>query len=181
VVKLSLHLDEVAIEIKTLLQMKKLRNSSGVSELIVYNLLFLKNFDENSSAEEVCSYYIMPRYTSTLEHYFKIKIPDTASILRAACILISSLKTVHSTGRTYNDMKPENVMVRDKKVVLIDFGFADKFVNQDGTHVAEDTTVCSFKGNLAFASLRALNFKTTTRKDDLCSLAYMIMYFFNDK
>ena len=47
--------------------------------------------------------------------------------------LVDILKIIHTSHRTYNDLKPENVMIdinKDglPKVHLVDFGFADKFV-----------------------------------------------------
>ena len=47
--------------------------------------------------------------------------------------LVDILKIIHTSHRTYNDLKPENVMIDMNKeglpkVHLVDFGFADKFV-----------------------------------------------------
>lgn len=70
----------------------------------------------------------------------------------------------------------------DPEVFLIDFGFARKFVNKDGqTHVADSKAVNEFSGNLHFASERQMNFLETSRKDDLVSLFYLLIYMLNDK
>jgi hypothetical protein len=37
-------------------------------------------------------------------------------------------------------------------VTLIDYGFADKFVNDDGSHVSSKECVDTFQGNMLFAS-----------------------------
>ena len=51
---------------------------------------------------------------------------------------------VHKANRTFNDLKPENIMIdkdygsRKIKVYLVDFGFADKFISDgSGKHIDE--------------------------------------------
>jgi len=39
--------------------------------------------------------------------------------------------------------------------------------------------VDTFRGNLRFSSLNSLYFKTTSRRDDLISLCYMMIYAIN--
>ena len=68
---------------------------------------------------------------------------------------------------------------RGLKATLIDYGFANKYVDENGDHVSEEETIGKFQGNLLFASLHQLNFKKTSRKDDLTSLSYLLLYLFN--
>ena len=68
--------------------------------------------------------------------------PDT--ILSVAYELIDSLKSVHSTGRTYNDIKPENVMITGSNVTLVDYGLALKFIDNKGKHFLPDEEVSKF-------------------------------------
>lgn len=70
------------------------------------------------------------------------------------------LKIVHTSHRTYNDLKPDNIMINilengALKVTLIDYGLADKYV-EDGSsdHISSDSSVQTFRGNLFFSSLR---------------------------
>ena len=100
---------------------------------------------------------------------------------KLAVQILESLQTVHSTRRTFNDLKPENIMLKDSKVSLIDFGFCKKYVNSDGKHCREDDEVDSFRGNFIFATQRQLQFLMTTRKDDLLSLGYFLIYLLNDQ
>ena len=49
--------------------------------------------------------------------------------------LVDILKIVHTSHRTYNDLKPDNVMVDmtedgQSKVHLVDYGFAEKYVKE---------------------------------------------------
>ena len=61
--------------------------------------------------------------------------------------LIDIIELVHSKGRTYNDIKPLNVMMTDGKVTLIDYGLCDRFVDKDG-HIAKGATKDKFRGNI---------------------------------
>ena len=42
------------------------------------------------------------------------------------------------------------------RVNLIDFGFAETFVNEKGQHIDEQEQVDFFRGNMLFASVRQL-------------------------
>lgn len=70
------------------------------------------------------------------------------------------LKIVHTSHRTYNDLKPENIMIDiredgSEKVTLVDYGLADKFVEEGSKdHISLDRKVNVFHGNIVFSSLR---------------------------
>ena len=57
------------------------------------------------------------------------------------CIqLINILEKVHQAGITYNDLKPDNIMLNNNskgqvKVTLIDYGFANTFIDDYGDHI----------------------------------------------
>ena len=65
-------------------------------------------------------------------------------------------------------------------VTLIDFGYAQTFINEDGKHIAHDEEIGFFQGNLMFSSVHQMNFKKTSRRDDLISLAYLLIYSLNN-
>jgi|TARA_B110001450_G_C17190662_1_gene307221 hypothetical protein len=67
----------------------------------------------------------------------------------------------------------------DNNVVLIDFGYASRFQDKDGKHIKQHE-VESFKGNILFASIDQLDFQSATRKSDLISICYMLIFMLND-
>jgi serine/threonine protein kinase len=90
--------------------------------------------------------------------------------------LLGCLQLVHEGRRTFNDLKPENIMIDDQmEVTLIDFGLCQKYV-KSGLHLEQGDQVTHFQGNLTFASLNQLNFLSTTRRDDILSLTYLLIY-----
>lgn len=69
----------------------------------------------------------------------------------------------------------------EPEVYLIDFGFAAKFIEDDSkTHIDFCSQTDLFEGNLLFASLDQMKFLKTSRRDDIISVYYLIIYLIND-
>ena len=68
---------------------------------------------------------------------------------------------------------PSNSNSSDIK--LIDFGIATEYLDKERNHI-KCQELKYFEGTTAFSSYNALNFKTTSRKDDMISLYYIIVY-----
>ena len=64
-------------------------------------------------------------------------------------------------------------------IVLIDYGYASYYRDNNGIHFSEDKDD-KFQGNILFASLNRLNFIKPSRRDDLYSLCKMMIYLLND-
>jgi len=62
---------------------------------------------------------------------------------------------------------------------LIDFGLAQKFVDEDGKHKVK-TDLRKFSGNFLFASLNSCRGYNKSRRDDVESLFYMLIYLLNN-
>ena len=65
-------------------------------------------------------------------------------------------------------------------IVLIDFGVSAKYITSEGCHISDLELKESFQGNILFSSLDQMEFKFTSRKDDMISLCYMLFYMLND-
>lgn len=100
--------------------------------------------------------------------------------------LLDSLKLMHQAGFLYNDLKLNNIVIGDApeykdhdqtlhKIRLIDFGLTQKYQDNTGNHVALKKHG-TFKGNIIFASKNAFNLLTQSRRDDLISLCYFLLY-----
>ena len=100
--------------------------------------------------------------------------------------LIEALQVVHEAGYVYNDIKLENIMIQkskdesdiDPKIVLVDFGMAMKYADEDGKHL-KNMEMDKFCGNLIFASENVLDFNRPSRRDDLIMLCYFLIYLLN--
>ncbi|KAK4276977.1 hypothetical protein QN277_015056 [Acacia crassicarpa] len=108
------------------------------------------------------------------------------SIDMVACIAIeaiSILEKMHSKGYVHGDVKPENFLLGppgtpdEKKLFLVDLGLATRWRdNSTGLHVEYDQRPDVFRGTVRYASVHAHLGRTGSRRDDLESLAYTLIF-----
>ncbi|XP_061367501.1 casein kinase 1-like protein HD16 isoform X1 [Gastrolobium bilobum] len=110
----------------------------------------------------------------------------TMSTEMVACIAIeavSILEKMHSRGYVHGDVKPENFLLGppgtpdEKKLFLVDLGLATKWRDgATGLHVEYDQRPDVFRGTVRYASVHAHLGRTGSRRDDLESLAYTLVF-----
>lgn len=103
-----------------------------------------------------------------------------------ACIAVESLsilEKMHSRGYVHGDVKPENFLLgqpstsQEKKLFLVDLGLATKWRDStSGLHVDYDQRPDMFRGTVRYASVHAHLGRTASRRDDLESLAYTLIF-----
>lgn len=102
-----------------------------------------------------------------------------------ACIAVESLsilEKMHSKGYVHGDVKPENFLLgqpstpQEKKLFLVDLGLATKWRDSNGMHVEYDQRPDMFRGTVRYASVHAHLGRTASRRDDLESLAYTLIF-----
>ena len=151
--------------------------------------------NENTSA----CYFIMPRYGQQLFNIFidNDKNLSNASILEIGLKILNILEVIHESGFVYNDLKLQNILVdyhvnvenqfddpysnifKNIDLKLVDYGLATSWVDpRTGCHI-EPCKTKLFRGNMYFSSVNQLKYKTASRRDDLHSLAYLMIYLLN--
>ena len=99
--------------------------------------------------------------------------------IKTTCILliqmITILEYIHSKNIIHRDIKPENfamgIDINEKYVYLLDFGLAKKFYSYSRKINTKKLT-----GTANYASINSLKGFEQSRRDDLESLSYVIMY-----
>eukprot|EP00889_Picochlorum_renovo_P001270 jgi/Picre1/28300/NNA_003706.t1 len=103
-----------------------------------------------------------------------------------ACIAVEAiaiLERLHQKGFVHGDVKPENFLLgapgttNEKKLWLVDLGLATRWRDLlCGTHVEYDQRPDVFRGTVRYASVHAHLGRTASRRDDLESLAYTLLF-----
>ena len=146
-----------------------LQNGLGIPKLITYG----HNNNYNILIETLLG--------ESLENIF-IKRNLKCNIIDVCAIgiqIIDRLEWIHSKNLIYIDIKPENFLlgIKDPNVIyIIDFGLCKKYrSSKTGKHILPKTDR-NFNGNLKFSSSNTIRGKNPSRRDDLISLGYMLIY-----
>ena len=107
------------------------------------------------------------------------------TILMITIQMIERLKHVHDNHYIHRDIKPENFLIgketTEKTIYLLDFGLAKRY-RDEYTHIhiplKENRNLT---GTARYASCNAHNGLEQSRRDDMESIAYVILYFFRKK
>jgi serine/threonine protein kinase len=94
--------------------------------------------------------------------------------------MINRLEFVHKKRIVHRDVKPGNFVMglgrNEGKVFIIDFGLSNYYQDQTGKHIGYNEDA-SFHGTHRYASVNS-HFKVEqSRRDDLESLGYVLVYF----
>ena len=103
-----------------------------------------------------------------------------STTLNLAQQMISRIEYVHSKNFIHRDIKPDNFLIgREHKnvVYVIDFGLAKKFKDSRTNQHIPYRDGKSLTGTARYASLNAHEGKELSRRDDLESIGYVLMYF----
>lgn len=109
---------------------------------------------------------------------------DIYDICLLAIQMLDRIQWVHSKNIVHRDIKPDNFLLgrKDPHVIyLIDFGLSKKYKSSTtGKHVKFGFTG-KLTGTVRFASANALRGSEQSRRDDLESIGYMLIYFMKRK
>ena len=120
---------------------------------------------------------VMSFYEISLFDFLKkgeLTIEQINKIMVAA---IEILDSVHKLFVLHRDIKPQNFMIKNSELYLIDFGLSTIFLRENGEHVPE-CSQDSIIGTPKYISFFVHDGILPSRRDDLISLGYIYIYLF---
>ena len=115
----------------------------------------------------------------------KTKTFTLKTCLMAMKQIIERLKLIHKEGIIHRDLKPENLLVtkniRNCLIYLIDYGLSKKYKDtKNDTHIPfkNDRPIT---GTIRYVSINTHKGIEQSRRDDIESACYIIIYFLNGK
>ncbi|CAD8128098.1 unnamed protein product [Paramecium sonneborni] len=153
-------------EIKIMIELKK---KPGFPQILYYG-------QENHFV-----YYIMNMLGPNLEITSK-KCGGSFSLItmfRLAIQMLGRIETLHSMRLIHRDIKPDNFVLglgqQQNILHLIDFGLSKFYLNSKGHHIKQ-LKKKGLIGTARYASINAHNEQEQSRRDDLESIAYILIY-----
>jgi serine/threonine protein kinase len=112
------------------------------------------------------------------------KLPNKKYTIKTSLMImiqcLERLRNLHEKGIIHRDMKPENFVIgrknKERTIYLIDFGLSRKYINENNIHISmkKDRNII---GTVRYISMNTHQGIEQSRRDDLESLIYIIIYF----
>ena len=150
-------------EVQIYKQLKSCNNISNIYDVFDYN-------------NKMC--IVLDLYSMTLVDY-KLRNYENANYYIRCIVIIKSLiiiiKTIHENNILHRDLKPTNICLdSNHKIYIIDFGIA-KIYKHANLH-AKETKIKGLIGSVNFSSLNVVNLIEPSRRDDIESIFYILLY-----
>lgn len=104
--------------------------------------------------------------------------------LMIAIQIINRIEAIHNAGIIHRDIKPDNFLIgsggNKSKIYIIDLGLAKRYIIGNNQHI-EYRSDKKFTGSFRYSSIRNHKGLEQSRRDDLESIGYMLIYLLKGK
>jgi len=171
----------------------KLQNKSNNINMLENEYKIMKNIISDKipivkqyGSNNIYNILIMQLLGKSLEQIFEQILHKEKMSLRCICNIalqiIDILDQIHNKNYIHRDIKPSNFLLgnddtNNNILYLIDFGLAKKYREDNNTKHYEIKHGKKLIGTVRFASINAMEGLSQSRRDDLESMGYMLIYF----
>lgn len=172
----------VAIKIEPIKHdLKLLKNESTIYQYLngCHNIPSVKWFGKYNDNYYMVIDLLGPSLQDLIENKKKLCLKIT---LQIGIKIISIIKIIHDKGLVHRDIKPENFLFgldNLNKLYLIDFGLCKKIIFENKHNQIKTTS--GIIGSKNYMSINSHNHIELSRRDDLESIGYMLLYLYNGK
>lgn len=160
--------------------------TSLLKEAEVYKILNSENKEKGIANVKVeknkdtkNKFIVMDLLGSSLESLLtKKKTFTITEVAWRAIQMLDIIRYIHSFGYIHRDIKPDNFVVgkdNEDELYCIDFGLAKRYMGDDNKHISFSKSK-RFVGTARYASIAAHEGLELSRRDDLESIGYILVY-----
>lgn len=175
------YVDVYKLKINNKVYALKYQDLATNKNMLYYEYLLLsKHFIEHKNIVEVYSYYFKTKKYALLlvelipMQFDSIKIITEEIIKNIGIQLINVIRFIHTKKYLYIDLKPDNIMFKDKVLKLIDFNLCIKYIDTYSKYYPNEK-LKSRQGNDLYSSRNINSGFRGIRIDDVESILYILM------
>ena len=107
------------------------------------------------------------------------------TVLMIGIQVLNRIEKLHNRGFIHRDIKPDNFLIgvskkKKGRIFLIDLGLSKKYITKKNKHIPYNDKK-NFTGSYRYSSIRNHKGIEQSRRDDLESIGYMLIYFLTKK
>jgi len=134
-------------------------------------------------SENNYNFLVMDYMGDSIENLFEShnKIFSLKTIIMISIDLLKILEYIHDNNIIHRDLKPDNIVIgtgdNNCNIYLLDFGLSKNFLDKSSGQHIELVKNKSLVGTMRYASIRNHKGYEQSRRDELESLGYILLYF----
>jgi serine/threonine protein kinase len=126
---------------------------------------------------------VMELLGKSLDQIYNEQHFDIGTCLKLGYEIVQLLEKVHDAGFIHRDIKPSNFLIgyngKSDRIYMLDFGLSKQYIEKN-KHIGIATEK-SLVGTARYASINVHMGIEASRRDDLESVGYMLLYFLKGK
>lgn len=153
---------------------KSLKKEYKILKILQKHEDFMKVYEYGSLG--TFDYIVLDLFGKNLQYKTNDYLLSLKTVSAIGIEILSKLEKMHNLDIIHKDIKPSQFLLThdQKKIFLVDFGISTFFRVNNKHKIFK--TKCRFKGSILFSSINThLGFRLS-RRDDLESLAYSLLY-----